>query len=531
MAAKIYYKITNKTEFCEEFQYRDGLNVYGPSFNNNQKYDGLYFTDIDHIFSFLDEGVYLREVMLPTHDDFKMIKYANKYKANMIILGKRYDLDLDTIKMLVDRGRALGILLFFPLKWSIRHNHVDITKYIFETLDGRINLDYDDKKILSQNLSMVKYCMEKGTNMYDVFYDILVTCIKSGDFEMIKYISEYKRSGEHNAMYSIDLRDILWNRSKDLLPLFTGEQHYDILKYLEYRLNIRAKDDIILRQNAANGNLKIVEYLVKHGANIHAVDDEALKLSAKNGHLHVVDLLVKNGANVHADKEAALINSSENGHTKIVKYLIDWGADISAISIDTINVCVQKNYLDIVKYIADHRLDFDKIITQNTLNILVKNKHWDMIKYLVTKGVNIGPYKNSILAMNAGDYNWDMVIYIIEKGADIHLQSDYALRIALVTNNLSMVQRLVDMGADVHATKYYVKYYYATTPLQDKYMAKITRYFKTNKISSEKSLVNIMMATINSHRSEIEAYRYLHELLQTRPNRNGLAKLIKSIIH
>jgi len=43
------------------------------------------------------------------------------------------------------------------------------------------------------------------------------------------------------------------------------------------------------------GHLKIVKYLVEHGANIHAKDDEALKKSAYQGHLEVVKYLVKNG--------------------------------------------------------------------------------------------------------------------------------------------------------------------------------------------------------------------------------------------
>ena len=55
---------------------------------------GLYFTNSKNIFKFLDYGIYLREIILPTDNpDFRMIKdkEGDKWRANMIILGKRYD--------------------------------------------------------------------------------------------------------------------------------------------------------------------------------------------------------------------------------------------------------------------------------------------------------------------------------------------------------------------------------------------------------------------------------------------------------
>ena len=105
----MYYKITNEKENHHGFQYSDGLNILIDDFNNdpNQSYckGGLYFTDAANIFEFLDYGIYLREITLPISDqNFCMVKDKNKWRANMIILGERYELsNVNTFKLLIEK--------------------------------------------------------------------------------------------------------------------------------------------------------------------------------------------------------------------------------------------------------------------------------------------------------------------------------------------------------------------------------------------------------------------------------------------
>ena len=53
---KIYYKITNKKECHNDFQYVDGLNVLDKPFEveGSCVVGGLYFTTAKYIFNFLD---------------------------------------------------------------------------------------------------------------------------------------------------------------------------------------------------------------------------------------------------------------------------------------------------------------------------------------------------------------------------------------------------------------------------------------------------------------------------------------------
>ena len=136
MFQKVYYKITNAEEKHYDFQYRDGLNRLKGKFNEDQEDPcgpgGLYFCDIKNILEFLDKGIYLREITLPNKDpEFKILKCDNKYRANMIILGKKYSLsDVSTFKMLIESGADLHANNCYSLKWSAYNGYLDIVKYL-----------------------------------------------------------------------------------------------------------------------------------------------------------------------------------------------------------------------------------------------------------------------------------------------------------------------------------------------------------------------------------------------------------------
>jgi len=98
----MYYKVTNESETHNGFVYHDGLNILDKPFQEHGScvQGGLYFTTIEHIPEFYSYGLFIREVSFPEDDPyFRMVMdpAENKYRANKIILGKRYSLlDPDT---------------------------------------------------------------------------------------------------------------------------------------------------------------------------------------------------------------------------------------------------------------------------------------------------------------------------------------------------------------------------------------------------------------------------------------------------
>jgi hypothetical protein len=98
---KTFYKITNKTENHHGFQYKEGLNILKQKFEPKVEcgQGGLYCAEKKDILSWINLGYHIRKVHIPK--DATVVKLANKYKTDRIILLDKYPLySVDTLKKL-----------------------------------------------------------------------------------------------------------------------------------------------------------------------------------------------------------------------------------------------------------------------------------------------------------------------------------------------------------------------------------------------------------------------------------------------
>ena len=260
---KTYYKITNVEENHHGFQYKDGLNILEEKFNDNPEAHccagGLYFTDAKNIFEFLDYGIYLRKITLPVENpNFKMVVDEKKYRANMIILGKRYELsNVETIKMLIEAGAEVHADDDCALRHSANNGHLEV----------------------------VKYLIEKGADIHANNDSALRYSAYNGHLEVVKYLIEKGADVHTEKNYALR-----WSACNG---------HLEIVKYLiEKGADVHAENDYALTLSANNGYLEVVKYLIEAGADVHANDDLALRWSASNEHLEVVKYLIEAGANI-----------------------------------------------------------------------------------------------------------------------------------------------------------------------------------------------------------------------------------------
>ena len=198
LSKKKFFKITNREENHNSFQYTDGLNILKEPFAEMGSCvrGGLYFTDANNIFEFLNYGIHLREITLPVDDpDFKIIKDNTKWRANKIILGKKYNLwEKETFEYLVELGgfrppvqparidNSIAVVNMdkvsigadihaydeFPLGWASGNGYLDVVKYLVE-LGANIHA-YDDCAVryASENghLDVVEYLVSVGANIH-----------------------------------------------------------------------------------------------------------------------------------------------------------------------------------------------------------------------------------------------------------------------------------------------------------------------------------------------------------------------------
>ena len=148
-----YYKILNSNMGNPIYiQYQEGLNVY-PNFNP-EKYRGIYFTNIESIFAYLNYGPIVAEITIPESSvviecgERRSIygEFIDGWFADRIIIDKlMYLNELNTFKYLIDSGALIDIDKYQLIKYALLYN-----KELFEYLKS--DFPDDDFDYLIMNL-------------------------------------------------------------------------------------------------------------------------------------------------------------------------------------------------------------------------------------------------------------------------------------------------------------------------------------------------------------------------------------------
>ena len=130
---KKLYKILSENEVHNNFQYHEGLNVDTQPFNPKGSYEpgGLYFSNVEHIFEFLNYGPYIREVTIPPRVKVYKDPEGHKYKAHQIILGSRREWK-DCIIDLINEGADVHADNDYALMVASENGHIEVVKILLE---------------------------------------------------------------------------------------------------------------------------------------------------------------------------------------------------------------------------------------------------------------------------------------------------------------------------------------------------------------------------------------------------------------
>ncbi len=182
---KIYYKLTNKDEKHNGFQYNDGYNYDILQFNPQSHClpGGLYFTSVENISQFQTYGIWLREIMVPKDIPVYYDSQPNyqKYKAPILILGKKisiYSMEAFNLlfgtsdannkyivpKLAVNKEISAGIKLFELLSTN-QINFSTIHQYLQTIIINSIDND---------NQSMLTYLTLNHTTYIDAIISTML---------------------------------------------------------------------------------------------------------------------------------------------------------------------------------------------------------------------------------------------------------------------------------------------------------------------------------------------------------------------
>ena len=238
----LYFKITNSAENHHNFQYVNGLNVLKDKFNDDPSESccpgGLYFTNAENIFKFLDYGIYLREITLPTENpDFRLVADDDKWRANMIILGERRDLsNIDTFKYLITQGANIHTSDNYALAWSARKGYLDIVRLLVNS----------------------KVDINAGEDL------ALVLAAQSGHLDVVQFLVE------HGAN--------IHSRNNGALRWSVVRGHLNILQYLIKKgVNVGYDNNCVLLWAAQEGHADIAQYCIENGADIRVLKHQVVR--------------------------------------------------------------------------------------------------------------------------------------------------------------------------------------------------------------------------------------------------------------
>ena len=168
-------------------------------------------------------------------------------------------------------------ILYLQLRNAcVYDNFKEIEALIRNDIDINYVLLYAAKKGYS---NIVKWSIEKGADISTKNDAVLKFYINRVDLEMIEWLIDHGVDIYNNINYA--MRISVLNR------------YSDIIKWL-------IKNTIVLEYYIKLDDLKMVKYLIEHGAD----GDYALNVSAEYGRLNIVKNIVENNTNV--DKNAAL---------------------------------------------------------------------------------------------------------------------------------------------------------------------------------------------------------------------------------
>lgn len=214
--SKKFYKILSSDLKMRGFQYKEGLNEDINELEENIDCGkGLHFTDIDHIFNYLNYGTLIADVTLPKNEKIIAIKYPgqapDKYKAHRIILSNIRPLNTETIIEIIDekkknvfsKNKDLGkhisyapfsddawlyLLGYYPFLSDAKAMEAFITR-------GNANIHVEGDILLlwavsNECIDTVKCLLKYGIDIHAYSNDALRLAILRNNFKLVECLVE-----------------------------------------------------------------------------------------------------------------------------------------------------------------------------------------------------------------------------------------------------------------------------------------------------------------------------------------------------
>lgn len=267
-----------------------------------------------------------------TNDELlNSILQFNEVEPSIKILCKCCEHDLiKSFKRLVDKRVDIPK---YGLSLACKYGSFNIVKYIIEEYkNGDLKYDYihNDSNCalmlsLCCNLGIAKYLISKGANIRDNNYKPLYYMFESDNDEVIKYIFEYhitdpsERREYIKRNYDIVVKWLLKINNEDMIKMmieYGMEVNSDMFVWIcqsgfinlvKYIVEEQKRFTYVNNYNLLNScfitdNLKILKYLINHGACVSMLFESACRYGHVDGAKYILEQCLQN------DRETRISN-------------------------------------------------------------------------------------------------------------------------------------------------------------------------------------------------------------------------------
>ncbi|XP_059209212.1 kinase D-interacting substrate of 220 kDa B isoform X1 [Centropristis striata] len=218
---------------------------------------------------------------------------------------------------------------------------------------------------------------------------------------------------------------------------------------------------------AEQGNLEIVQELIRRGANVNLDDVDcwtALISASKEGHIEVVRELLENNANLeHRDMGGwtAVMWGAYKGRTDVVQLLLEKGANpniTGQYSVYPIIWAAGRGHAEIVHLLLQHGAKVNCSDKYGTTPLIwaARKGHYDSVMHLLANGADVDQEgANSMTALIVGvkgGYT-EVVKELLKSNPNVNMtdkDGNTALAIAAKEGHTEIVQDLLDAGTYVN---------------------------------------------------------------------------------
>jgi ankyrin repeat protein len=249
----------------------------------------------------------------------------------------------EIVQLLLEKGAAAVVNYNSedygnPLFWAAGNGHLNIVEYLIEK-KADVNLGTMESgstplmiATLQNNFEIIKMLLKNKADANKMTlngYSALHFACQSGCLEIVQHLIKYKANLNQNAP----------GLGTPLIFAIIGG-HFDVIQCLVLNLadvNVYSTDGCspLHWATTQTERLDILKYLIKNGAHVNenTVLGSPLHFVALNGDLKMMQILIYHGANVNSVKEengfSPLHEAVEAGHFEVCKYLIAHGANIN----------------------------------------------------------------------------------------------------------------------------------------------------------------------------------------------------------